>query len=98
MLRTFDSRRRSVLTTDASEWAISAILTQPDDTEVHHPVAYESRKLTEAEQAYPAYVLELLAVVHALRMFRHYLLGSAVARRDPPASCPTSPFRPIIKR
>ena len=54
------------------------MLTQPDDEGLHHPVAFESRKLTSAEQAYPAHVLELLllAVVHALRVFRHYLLGS----------------------
>ena len=80
VLRTFDSGRRSVVTTDASELAISAVLTQPDDAGVHHPVAYESRKLTTAEQAYPAHVLELLAVVHALRVFRHYLLGSGAPR------------------
>jgi hypothetical protein len=80
VLRTFDSRRRSVLTTDASAVAISAVLTQPDDDGVHHPVAYESRKLTLTEQAYPAHVLELLAVVHALRVFRHYLLGSGAPR------------------
>jgi transposase InsO family protein len=80
VLRTFDSRRRSVLTTDASEVALSAVLTQPDDDGHHHPVAYESRKLTAAEQAYPTHVLELLAVVHALRVFRHYLLGSGAPR------------------
>ncbi len=34
--------------------AIAAVLIQPDDEGVHHPVAYESRKLTAAEQAYPA--------------------------------------------
>ena len=26
-----------------------------------------------AERKYPAHILELLAVVHALRIFRHYL-------------------------
>jgi len=31
-------------------------------------------------EAYPAHVLELLAVVHALRVFRHYLLGSGAPR------------------
>ena len=51
-----------------------------DDDGHHHPVAYESRKLTAAEQAYPSHVLELLAVVHALRVFRHYLLGSSAPR------------------
>ncbi len=52
VLRTFDSSRRSVLTTDANEQAISAVLTQPDDDGHHHPVAYESRKFMPAEQAY----------------------------------------------
>jgi hypothetical protein len=41
-LHTFDPARRSVLTTDASEVAISAILMQPDDEGHHHPEAYGS--------------------------------------------------------
>ena len=41
----------------------------------HWPVAFESRRLTAAEQTYPARNLELLAVVHALRVWLHYLLG-----------------------
>ena len=84
MLRTFDPARRAVLTTDASNPAVAAILTQPDDEGRQHPVAYESRKLTAAERNYPAHVLELLAVVHALRVFRHYLLGGGAPR---PAGC-----------
>ena len=80
VLRTFDPRRRAVLTTDASGLAVAAILTQPDDEGHQHPVAYESRKLTVAERNYPAHVLELLAVVHALRVFKHYLLGSGAPR------------------
>ena len=84
MLRPFDPTRRAVLTTDASNIAVAAILTQPDDDGHQHPVAYESRKLTAAERNYPAHVLELLAVVHALRAFRHYLLGGGAPR---PAGC-----------
>ena len=77
VLRTWDPSRRAVLTTDASGVAVSAILTQADDDGHQHPVAYESRKLTTTERNYPAHVLELLAVVHALRVFKHYLLGGA---------------------
>ena len=84
VLRTFDPTRRAVLTTDASNIAVAAILTQPDDEGHQHPVAYESRKLTAAERNYPAHVLELLAVVHALRAFRHYLLGGGAPR---PGDC-----------
>jgi hypothetical protein len=40
----------------------------------------KAEKLTPAEQAYPAHVLELLAVVHALRVFHRYLLGSGAPR------------------
>ena len=79
VLRTFDPTRRCVLTTDASGVAISAVLTQPDDAGLQHPIAYESRKLTKAERGYSAHVLELLAVVHALRTFKHYLLGGGGA-------------------
>ncbi len=46
VLRTFDPARRAVLTTDASNVAIAAILTQPDDEGLQHPAAYDSRKLT----------------------------------------------------
>jgi hypothetical protein len=76
VLRTFDQHRRAVLTTDASGVAVAAILTQTDDDGQQHPVAYESCKLTVAEQNYPAQILELLAVVHALLVFKHYLLSS----------------------
>jgi len=75
VLRTFDPGRCAVLTTDASGVAVAAILTQPDDAGRQHPVAYESSKLAVTERNYPAHGLELLAVVHALRVFRHYLLG-----------------------
>ena len=38
-------------------------------------IAYESRKLKEHEKKYSAYDLELAAVLHALKMWRHYLMG-----------------------
>ena len=38
-------------------------------------IAYESRKLKDHEQKYFAYDLELTAVIHALKVWRHYLLG-----------------------
>ena len=41
----------------------------------HHPIAYESRQLCTHENNYPTYALALLAVVHALKKWRHYLLS-----------------------
>jgi hypothetical protein len=86
ILCTFDPAGRSVLTMDASRIAVTvaAILTQPDDAGHQHPIAYESSKLTATEHAYTAHTLEHLAVVHALQVFKHNLLGSGTAR---PAGC-----------
>ena len=74
VLRVWDPARPTRLITDASELAVSAILEQPDDAGAFHPVAFESRKLTQPERAYPPHLLELLAVVHALKALRAYLL------------------------
>ena len=41
----------------------------------NHMVCYESRKLKEHETNYATYDLELIAIVHALNMWRHYLMG-----------------------
>jgi hypothetical protein len=41
-------------------------------------IAYASRQLRRYEEHYPTQDLELLAVVHALKVWRHYLLGNLV--------------------
>ncbi|KAJ9522820.1 hypothetical protein QJQ45_023603 [Haematococcus lacustris] len=61
--------------TDASLFAIGAVLTQQDSSDAEYVVAYESRKLNPAQVNYPAHERELLAVLHALTTWRHYLLG-----------------------
>jgi hypothetical protein len=38
-------------------------------------LAYASRQCRKHEQNYPTHNLELAAVVHALKICRHYLLG-----------------------
>jgi ribonuclease HI len=40
-----------------------------------HVVAYASRQLRKHEVNYPTHDLELAAVVHALKIWRHYLMG-----------------------
>jgi hypothetical protein len=39
-------------------------------------VAYASRQLQKHEENYPTHDLELAAVVHALKIWRHYLMGN----------------------
>ena len=40
-----------------------------------HVICYESKKLNEHEINYVTHDLELAAIVHDLKMWRHYLLG-----------------------
>jgi transposase InsO family protein len=63
-----------ILDTDASNFAIGAVLSQVvDGTE--HVVAYASRRLTRSEMNYCVTRRELLAVVFFTKYFRNYLLG-----------------------
>ncbi|GKV33019.1 hypothetical protein SLEP1_g41575 [Rubroshorea leprosula] len=56
---------------DASDLAIGGVLMQDG-----HPIAFESRKLNDTERRYPVHDKEMTAIVHCLRVWRHYLLGS----------------------
>ena len=69
-----DPNKPFTITTDASDFTIGAVLTQ-DQGKGEQPVAYESRKLSPAEQNYPIHEKELLAIVHAIRLWRMYLEG-----------------------
>ena len=40
-----------------------------------HVITYESRKLKIHENNYATYDLELDAIIHALKMWRHHLIG-----------------------
>ncbi|CAL9136572.1 unnamed protein product [Musa textilis] len=57
--------------TDASDLATEGVLMQEG-----HQVAYESRKLNETKRRYPVHEKEITAVIHCLRVWQHYLLGS----------------------
>ena len=48
---------------------------QPDTLNRWHPVAYHSKSLQPAERNYEIHDKELLAIVLALDVFRHYLEG-----------------------
>ena len=59
--------------TDASDFALGAVLLQQDDAQHWHPVAFASKKLSAAEKNYTAAERETLAVVYALKCWRIYL-------------------------
>jgi hypothetical protein len=56
---------------DASSTGIGCVLMQEGRV-----IAYASRQLKRHEEHYPTHDLELVAVVHALKIWRHYLLGN----------------------
>lgn len=66
-----------VLECSSLEEGIGAVLMQNK-----HPIAYESRKLTNSE-VFSIYDKELLAIMHALAKFRQYLVcGKFVVKTD----------------
>jgi hypothetical protein len=80
-LQNYEPHRKTRVETDASEAAVSGILSQLVEHEgstrgVWHPVAYWSRKLTAAERNYGTFDAELLAIVEAFREWRSYLEGA----------------------
>jgi hypothetical protein len=55
---------------DASDQCLGCVLMQDG-----HVVAYASRQLRKHEEKYPTHDMELAAVVHALKIWRHYITG-----------------------
>ena len=57
---------------ESNEW-LRGVLLQND-----YMISYESWKLKEHEHNYPTHDLELAAIIHALKMWRHYLMRKKV--------------------
>jgi len=72
VIHTFERERETVLETDASDYALGAVLSQVVNGKLY-PIAYHSRSFVPAEQNYEVHDKELLAIVDSLKEFRHYL-------------------------
>ena len=57
--------------TDASDFAIGGVFMQE-----RHPIDFDSRKLNDTERRYTVQEKEMTTIIHCLRTWRHYLLGS----------------------
>jgi len=84
VLSTINYENQLILTTDASDVCIGGVLNQITNIEKPNqiikmekqPIAFESRKLRIHEKNYPTHDKELLAIIHCLKIWRHYLHGT----------------------
>jgi len=76
ILAHFDAIKPVIIETDASDFAIGAVLSQRDRENRLHPVAFHSRKFQPAEINYEIHDKELLAVVDAFKHWRRYCEGA----------------------
>jgi hypothetical protein len=66
-----DTSRPFDIYCDASSIRLQCVLMQDNCV-----IAYASRALRAHEQNYPAHDLELVAIIHALKLWRHHLMGT----------------------
>ena len=62
--------------TDASDFAIAAILSQMQDNNVWRPVAFFSKAMNPVERNYEIYDKEMLAIIKVFEEWLHYLKGA----------------------
>ena len=67
-----------IVETDASDYALGAILSIQTDSSEVHPVAFHSCTFTAPELNYDTHNKELLAIFEAFHIWRHYLEGSSI--------------------
>jgi hypothetical protein len=70
ILRIGDPNEEFIVCTNACKEGLGGVLSQNGFV-----ICYESRKLKEGERHYATHDLELASIVHALRKWRHYLMG-----------------------
>ena len=71
-----DQTKPFEIETDASKYALGAVLSQKDTNGNSHPVAYLSKSFNPTQRNYEIHDRELLAIITALEEWRHYLEGA----------------------
>jgi RNase H-like domain found in reverse transcriptase len=67
-----------VIKTDASNYALAAILSQVESNREIYPVTYLSQTFLDTELNYNTHDKELMAIYKAFKAWRHYLEGTKV--------------------
>jgi hypothetical protein len=92
VLNIIDPNESFVVCTNACKEGLGGVLTQNG-----HVIGYESRKIKEHERNYVTHDLELVAIVHALKMLRHYLMGKIFELRTTNFECQENEMAGIFK-
>ncbi|MBW0554972.1 hypothetical protein O181_094687 [Austropuccinia psidii MF-1] len=74
ILSHFNPSLPTIVETDASDYALSAVLSQVNHS-TKHPISFDSCKLLPAELSYEIHDKELLGIVWALKRWRAFLLS-----------------------
>jgi hypothetical protein len=76
ILAHFDLKKICMVETDASNFALRAVLSQKGDDRRLHQVVFHSRNFTLVEINYKIHDKELLAIVDYFKVWRRYLEGA----------------------
>lgn len=74
-LKLFDPNKPTVVSTDASDYGLGAVLTQVNEAGEEDTIAFASRSLSDAERKYSIVEKEALACVWAAEKWRVWLWG-----------------------
>lgn len=72
----FNTKDKTIVYTDASEFGIGAVLTQVDANGKERVISFASKALTKPERNYPQIQREGLGIVWGVEHFYYYLMGS----------------------
>jgi RNase H-like domain found in reverse transcriptase/Integrase zinc binding domain len=75
VLRAPDWTKRFILETDASSFALGAVIAQEFNDGIH-PIAFHSRTLLDAERNYDTHDKELAAIIFGFKCGRPFFLGA----------------------
>jgi hypothetical protein len=70
-----DWRKEFHVHVDVSSISLGAVLAQPEEGEIDHPLSFSSRNLSTAKIDYTTTEREGLSMVYVMQKFCHYLLG-----------------------
>ncbi|EPY52228.1 hypothetical protein SPOG_05677 [Schizosaccharomyces cryophilus OY26] len=65
--------RETLMETDASDYGIGAILSQKQDDEKFHPIAFHSASFTDQQKIWSTWEKEAYAIITSLRKWYHFL-------------------------